>query len=740
MFGRRHTIAVVTVLLATACPVVARAEVPPPSTGGVSKVFTSQFDFIDFPQATTPPGPVYTNGYVPFGPNGLTTDLMEISNGTFRLPDPVFDQNLHATADADARDYLFVAGRYVLFGASEAGLLRRLDSTTGTIVPVLKLGSTFEGTRIDSAWDATMSSDGRFVVFRTNKTAQSGALLNKCLLVDVAVGTTKAAVPLQDGAGRERPCYDPQISGDGRYLVFDDGSKDLYRRDLVTGAEVHITHDALSARLPGISSDGRFVLWGDHRWDATNGAISTFADLPAQAVVPEFDFLPDRNLAFSPDGNLVAYKHAIETTIGGGTFPGPDQIFVKNLTTGTVRMVSAATNGEPGNAASARFRFSTDGRVLTFVSTATNLPGVPTSGNPTIYRWNVDSTGTTSAGKNDSRNVPPGFSVDSNWWDWPDSDKDGIPNYWETHGVWVNGKFLDLPARGASPTRKDLFIHYDFARGEELSQGVFTNMQNTFAGSPFDGTSGIALHIERGSSVDPGLIGQFELTPANIARVREASGFSSSPEAGGGGVPQLYKWMLNFKYDPDAVCDGTRQDIGCSKIKGFSAWTADNDSKLAAVGSIFPPTLPGTAQDFARASNATHELGHLLGLAHHGAENTPTTDPAYKSVMTYAYSHFGISGLFKKNSIDYSRTTAINLDWSLGPQVGKLTFVPGQYGEDPGFYTEQGDVVAHESQPSPRELSLDAGIAEAAPDAVRGFFSSFGIDAHPDIPAKRFAT
>src|SRR4051794_30250217 len=70
----------------------------------------------------------------------------------------------------------------------------------------------------------------------------------------------------------------------------------------------------------------------------------------------------------------------------------------------------------------------------------------------------VDAVCTDAAGarkRNDSRNVPPGQEADSDFWTWPDADQDGLPDYWETHGVWVDGKFVDLAGLGADDQHMD---------------------------------------------------------------------------------------------------------------------------------------------------------------------------------------------------------------------------------------------------------------------------------------------
>jgi hypothetical protein len=328
--------------------------------------------------------------------------------------------------------------------------------------------------------------------------------------------------------------------------------------------------------------------------------------------------------------------------------------------------------------------------------------------------------------KNDPRNVPPGYATDSNWWDWPDGDQDGIPDYWEQQGVWVKGTLLDLPSLGANPQHKDLFLHYDFEQGSELDDEVFDRMRGTFANAPLsnpDGTDGVTLHVERGASVPASIVGDFKLDAASIQRVATYSGFANSPEYGGQGVPQLFKWMLNFDHSSSDA-------IGTAQVKGFFGWTAFPVNPWIAALNVH--ALPQSAADFAQASNATHELGHLLGLRHHGTSDSPENDGSYKSVMSYAYSNFGLPGI--THHIDYSRTDAVNLDWRMGQGAGQLTFVPGQWGEQPDFYATSNDEQIDLTPPTPSEPPESQTIAEADPASVLGFIGDLGVDASPDIP------
>jgi hypothetical protein len=343
--------------------------------------------------------------------------------------------------------------------------------------------------------------------------------------------------------------------------------------------------------------------------------------------------------------------------------------------------------------------------------------------------------------KNDPRNVPPGYSLDSNWWEWPDRDGDGIPDYWEEHGVWVNGQFLDLPALGANPDHKDLFLHYDSQEGYELDPQVLSDMQEAFANSSIrnpDGTTGVTLHIERGASIPQTIVGEFgqdltadgKLTQSDIQRVTTYSGFAQGPEIGGGGVPQIFHWMLNR--EPIEFCSGK---TGQSQLPGHFGFTAETKQCLEGA---WGRSLSTSAADFSLAANATHELGHQLGLHHHGAADLPNPDNSYKSVMTYAYSQFGVPkeflGVTLGHRIDYSRTNTVNLDWKMGNGPGNLTFVLGQWGELPNFYSDSANEVIDAAQPNSVEPNLPEVTRDASAAAVEEFSSVLEPEWRPDVP------
>ncbi|MDP1857094.1 MAG: hypothetical protein Q8K82_00405 [Gemmatimonadaceae bacterium] len=350
---------------------------------------------------------------------------------------------------------------------------------------------------------------------------------------------------------------------------------------------------------------------------------------------------------------------------------------------------------------------------------------------------------------NDPRNVPVPFGEDSEWWTWPDADKDGLPDHWEINGVWVKNKHLDLPALGADANHRDFFVQYDYQEGSQPTQGMFDEMKKAYANSPLsnpDGTTGVTLHVTLGESVPPSVAGSFttpgghdRLTGENLQRIGTYTGFLNSPRYGGAGVPQIFRWMFNF----DTTGTGT---IGTAFIKGTFGFTA-YDIPLA-WGKVFGVDLGGRSQemiDFMHATNAVHELGHTLGLDHHGAypcnnhavarddAACEEKDSRYKSVMSYSYNTTGVPSA-AGNVADYSRVNVVNLDWQNGKDLGRISWVHGQFGEDPNFYVASNSETIDLSKETPTEPTIDHISRTADPEAVRQLIQTYDVPADPVFP------
>lgn len=122
--------------------------------------------------------------------------------------------------------------------------------------------------------------------------------------------------------------------------------------------------------------------------------------------------------AWSPNGNLVSFHSAASNLVAGDT-NGVMDIFAKNLTTGAVKRLSTASNGAQANGASYQGVFSPNGKLFAFTSEATNLVAGDTNGQKDVFVKDLTtgkviliSKSATGVLSNNS-SVEPTFSSDS---------------------------------------------------------------------------------------------------------------------------------------------------------------------------------------------------------------------------------------------------------------------------------------------------------------------------------------
>ena len=216
------------------------------------------------------------------------------------------------------------------------------------------------------------------------------------------------------------------FSPDGTHLLFwsrstnlapgaTSSSSELYLKDLTTGAVSLVSADANgvegnsdstnpnnSSQILMFSPDGTKVVFesaatnlltgvSGHQIfikDLTTGAV-TIVSADAGGIQGNANSM---NFTFSPDGMKVAFDSASTNLISGGTTG--NQVFVKDLATGAVTLVSTDSNGVAGNGASSYPVFSPDGTQVAFVSTSTNLALAGTNTHSQVYVKNLQSGAT----------------------------------------------------------------------------------------------------------------------------------------------------------------------------------------------------------------------------------------------------------------------------------------------------------------------------------------------------------
>lgn len=210
------------------------------------------------------------------------------------------------------------------------------------------------------------------------------------------------------------------LSADGRYLVFSSSASDLvggdtnnvedvFVRDQMSGALrlVSATADGIpgngASRYPSISANGRYVSFqseasnfftGDGAdkdifvKDLHTGAIvraTTRADGSAPTTPEIASAITQLRSSLSADGRLVAFP--TYRALSPGDNNGQVDIYVKNLDTGALDLVSSNSADQSADSSSLFPSLSGDGRYVAFISPGNFVPGVPgTTASNRVYR------------------------------------------------------------------------------------------------------------------------------------------------------------------------------------------------------------------------------------------------------------------------------------------------------------------------------------------------------------------
>ncbi|MBN9522783.1 VCBS repeat-containing protein [bacterium] len=226
-----------------------------------------------------------------------------------------------------------------------------------------------------------------------------------------------------------------------------------------------------------------------------------------------------------------------------------------------------------------------------------------------------------------------------------DTDGDGLLDSWETSGIDANGDGtidLDLPALGADPNVPDVFVEVDAMVGLAPAQAALDRVAAAFA------AHNIRLHSIVGDTniprADwPELQNNF---PVGFLQAR-AQFLGTAAERASANWPNIRAAReLAFRYCIFAQRYGNTSSSGVAQ--GIPAQN-------------FTVTYPGASVD-AQAGTYMHEMGHTLGLRHHGGDNTPNPSDDYVSIMNYKF-QFGTSPNRVANHPNYSESADPYPDW-----------------------------------------------------------------------------
>jgi Tol biopolymer transport system component len=307
-------------------------------------------------------------------------------------------------------------GRFIAFTeTTESSLLYSAvylwDAQSGskTLVSANLAGTVSPDTVSDTP---AVSADGLFVSFLSNApdlvtNAVDGSY--QVYLRDTASGTTRlVSVDRSGGLSGETGGAIPTLSADGRFIAFDsfdggyvadDNNKefDVFVRDTMAETTelismANATPQSLTANgissvaANSVSADGRFIVFVSLANNLVVNDTNELQDVFVRDLQTGTNILVSANRAgtasaggyssrpiISTNGRYVAFV-SNAPDLAANKRNRLDDIFVRDLQTGTTTLVSVSADGlASGNAASSAPQLSGDGRFVAFYSKATNL-------------------------------------------------------------------------------------------------------------------------------------------------------------------------------------------------------------------------------------------------------------------------------------------------------------------------------------------------------------------------------
>ncbi len=345
---------------------------------------------------------------------------------------------------------------------------------------------------------AAISWDGRYVAFESRATNLVANDTNgdfDIFVHDGQTGTTDRVSISTGGVEGNGDSLDPQISSNGRYVVFDsaasnlvsgdgNGAYDVFLRDLKGGTTERVSLDSTgkegndASRHPAVSMGGRYVAFVSSATNLVTGDTNGLADVfvrDRQAGTTERVSVDSSGkqtdgasttCAISSDGRFVAFASAGTNLVSGDT-NGTFDVFVRDRTSATTELVSVSSSWVQGDAASLDPSLSADGRFVAFDSAATNLVSGDTNGYYDVFvrdravgataRASVDSSG----GQGDDASKYPAICGDGHVVVFSSLATNLVPND-------SNARY-DVFTRDVSGTTERVSVDTNGAQGNDVS-------------------------------------------------------------------------------------------------------------------------------------------------------------------------------------------------------------------------------------------------------------------------------
>jgi hypothetical protein len=341
-------------------------------------------------------------------------------------------------------------GRYVLFEADASNLVAGdtnnttdlfvKDIVSGAVTRVNTSSAGAQSTQPFGGFNARISSDGLSVVFMADANNLVAGDTNGVADVfkkDLVTGITTRISTDSSGNQQFEWSRNPIVSSDGRYVAFESDSStltagdsnyetDIFIKDTVTGTVTRVSTDSSNnggnnrSYIQDMSDDGRYVLfssnasnlvagdtngeWDIFRKDTLTGLTIRVNTSSAGTQSTAIDSISGRS-GITNDGRYAVFSSEASDLVAGDTNNGKD-VFLKDLTTGSVTLVTTNSSGIQQNSTSpvSPVFITRDGKYVGFSANASNLVAGATGGfflkeiNPSPGSFNSTTDELTIAG------------------------------------------------------------------------------------------------------------------------------------------------------------------------------------------------------------------------------------------------------------------------------------------------------------------------------------------------------
>jgi Tol biopolymer transport system component len=242
------------------------------------------------------------------------------------------------------------------------------DLATGAVYPVSHQRSLSDSR---SAYNPTISSDGRFVAFEAYEQPERSHAHAGLFVLDRRTGEEHRVAPPRGLPAAQ--LYEPSLSMSGRVLTFtaldpDTNRSRVFVRALPDGPVIRVSAQHEEAWEPALARDGTVVAYTAMATGGRSRVVVRDLVSGVASIVP----------APAPGG--LAYEPSLSANgrwVAFSARPGGDrrtQVYVRDRLTGDTELVSRGSgNGPPGVGASSHPSLSGDGRLVAFTSDSWNL-------------------------------------------------------------------------------------------------------------------------------------------------------------------------------------------------------------------------------------------------------------------------------------------------------------------------------------------------------------------------------